>query len=155
MDALVGAVDLIDHHDDAVTQLQGTGQDEAGLGHGALSGIHQQDNTVDHLQNALHLAAEVGVAGGIHDVDLGVAVLDGGVLGEDGNAALTLQVIGVHNAIHRLLILAVRAALLEHLVHQRGLTVVNVGNDGYVSQKFVLQRKNPFLMGRIMTIFQP
>ena len=85
-------------------------------------------------------AAEVGVARGVHDVDLGVAVLDGGVLGQDGDAALTLQVVGVHDALHRLLVLAVHAALLEHLVHQRGLAVVDVGDNGHVSQFFVLQR---------------
>ena len=140
MDTLVGTVDLVDHHDDPVTQLQRTAEDEAGLGHGALSGVHQQDDAVDHLQNTLYLAAEVGVARGIHDVDLGVAVLDGGVLGQNGDAALTLQVVGVHDALHRLLVLAVHAALLEHLVHQRGLAVVDVGDNGHVSQFFVLQR---------------
>ena len=140
MDALVGAVDLVDHHDDAVTQLQCAAEDEAGLGHGSLSGVHQQDNAVDHLQNALHLAAEIGVTRRVHNVDLRVAVLDGGVLGEDGNAALPLQIVGVHDALHHLLILTIHAALLEHLIHQRGLAVVNVGDDRYVSQFFVLQR---------------
>ena len=57
-----GAVDLIYYHDDPVAQLQGLGQHEAGLRHGALRGVHQQDDAVDHLQDALHLAAEVGVS---------------------------------------------------------------------------------------------
>ena len=137
VDALVGAVDLIDHHDDPVAQLQGLGEDEAGLGHGALGGVHQEDNAVDHLEDALHLAAEVGVAGGIDDVDLGAAVLDGGVLREDGDAPLPLQVAGVHDPVHHLLVLPVDPALLEHLVHQGGLAVVDVGDDGDVSQFFV------------------
>ena len=140
MDALVGPVDLVDHHDDPVTQLQRPAEDEAGLGHGALGGVHQQDHAVDHLQDALHLAAEVGMARGVHNVDLGVAVLDGGVLGQDGDAPLPLQVVGVHDPLHRLLVLPVHAALLEHLVHQGGLAVVHVGDNGYVSQFFVLQR---------------
>ena len=140
VDALVGPVDLVDDHDDTVTQLQRTAEDKAGLGHGALGGVHQQDDTVDHLQDALHLSAEVGVARGVHDVDLGVAVLDGGVLSQNGDAAFTLQIVGVHNALHRLLILAVDAALLEHLVYQRGLAVVHVGDDGHISQFLVLQR---------------
>ena len=80
------------------------------------------------------------MARGIHDVDLGVAVLDGGVLGQNGDAALTLQIVGVHDALHRLLILAVYTALLQHLIHQRGLAVVNVGDNGNISQFFVLQR---------------
>ena len=117
---------------------QGLGQDEAGLGHGALGGVNQQDNTVDHLQDTLHLAAEVGVAGGVHDVDLDVAVLHGGVLGGDGDTALTLQVVGVHDAVGHSLVLTVNAGLLEQLVHQGGLAVVNVGNNGYVSDLIIL-----------------
>ena len=138
VDALIGAVDLVDHHDDPMAQLQSLGEHEAGLGHGAFSGVYQQDNAVDHLQNTLHLAAEVGVARGVHHVDLHVLIADGGVLGQNRNAALTLQVAGVHDTVHDLLIFPVSAALLQHLVHQGGLAVVNVGDDGYVSQMFVL-----------------
>ena len=138
VDALIGAIDLVDHHDDPMAQLQSLGEHEAGLGHGALGGVHQQDNAVDHLQNTLHLAAEVGVARGVHHVDLHVLIADGGVLGQNRNAALTLQVAGVHDTVHDLLIFPVSAALLQHLVHQGGLAVVNVGDDGYVSQMFVL-----------------
>ena len=89
----VGAVDLVDDDDHPVAQLQRAAEHEAGLGHGALGGVDEQDDAVDHLQDALDLAAEVGVAGGVDDVDLRVAVLDGGVLGEDGDAALTLEVV--------------------------------------------------------------
>ena len=146
VDALVGTVDLVHHHDDPVAQLQRLGEDEAGLGHGALGGVHQQNDAVDHLQNTLHLAAEVRMARGIHHVDLHVLILDGGVLGKDGDAALTLQVAGVHDALHHFLILAVYAALPQHLVHQGGLAVVDMGDDGDVSQKFILQSKGPFLI---------
>ena len=133
MDALVGTVDLVDHHDHAVTQLQGAAEHEARLGHSALGGVNQQNNAVDHLQNTLHLAAEVGMARGVHNVDFGVAILDGRVFGQDGDAALTLQLVGVHDALHRFLILTIYAALLEHLIDQRGLAVVNVGNNGYIA----------------------
>ena len=34
------------------------------------------------------------------------------------------------------------AALLEHLVHQRCLAMVNVGDNSYVSQMFVLHNLN-------------
>ena len=56
-----------------------------------------------------------------------------GVLGEDRDAALALEVAGVHDAVHDGLIFAVDAALLEHLVDQGGLAVVNVGDDGDIS----------------------
>ena len=76
----------------------------------------------------------------VHNVDLGVAILDGGVLGQNGDAAFTLQIVGVHDSLHRFLILAVDAALLEHLIHQCGLAVVDVGDDRHISQFLVLQR---------------
>ena len=137
MDPLVGPVDLVDHHDHPVTQLQRPAQNKAGLGHGPLGGVYQQDDAVDHLQNALHLAAEIGVARGVHNVDLGVAVADGGVLRHNGDAPLPLQVAGVHNTVHHLLVLPVHSPLLEHLIHQRGLAVVHVGDDGDVSQLLI------------------
>ena len=134
MHALVRAVNLVDHDDDAVSQLQRAGEDEAGLRHGTLRGVHQQDDAVDHLEHPLHLAAEVGVARGVDDVDLGVAIGDGGVLGENGDAPLALKVAGVHDPLHDLLVLPVDAALLQHRVHQRSLTVVDVGDNGHISQ---------------------
>ena len=138
VDTGVGLIHLVDGHDDLVAQLQGLLQHEPGLGHGAFGSIHQQDDAVDHLQNALHLAAEIGVARGIDDVDFIVFIANGGVLGKNGDAALPLQVAGVHHALHRCLIFPVDAALLQHFVHQGGLAVVNVGNDGNISD-FILR----------------
>ena len=150
VDPGVGPVDLVHDHDDLVAQLQRLLQHEAGLGHGTLGGVHQQQNAVDHLEDALHLAAEVGVARGVHDVDLVVLVVDGSVLGQDGDAALALQVAGVHDPVHHGLIFAVDAALLEHFVHQRGLAVVNVGDNRNISDLLLRDHKVfPFLKAHI------
>ena len=59
----------------------------------AFTGIHQEHDAVHHLQRAFHLATEVRVPGSIHDVDLHLVIEDRGVLGQDGDAALALQVI--------------------------------------------------------------
>ena len=123
-----------------MTQLQRAGEDEARLRHGALSGVDEQDDAVDHLEDTLDLSAEVGVARGIDNVDLGVAVADGGVFGEDRDAALTFEVVRVHDAVDDLLIFAVHAALLEHFVDEGGLAVVDVGDDGYIAKFFILHR---------------
>ena len=123
-----------------MTQLQRAGEDEARLRHGALSGVDEQDNAVDHLEDTLDLAAEVGVARGIDNVDLGVAVADGGVFSKDRDAALSLEVVRVHDAVDDLLIFAVHAALLEHFVDEGGLAVVDVGDDGYIAKFFILHR---------------
>ena len=130
----VGPVGLVHHDDDLQIQLQRLLQHEAGLGHGALEAVHQQKHAGDHLQHALHLAGEVRVAGGVHDVDLHAVVVHGGVLGQDRDAALALQVVGVHHAVLDLLVLAEHASLLQHFVHQRGLAVVDVGDDGDVAK---------------------
>ena len=133
MNPLVGPVHLIDHHNDPMAQLQGAAEYKAGLRHGALGGIHQEDNAIDHLQNTLHLAAKVGVAGGIHNVDFNPLVGGGGVLCQDGDAPLPLQVAGIHHPLLDHLVIPEGAPLLEHLVHQGGLSVVHVGDDGDIS----------------------
>jgi hypothetical protein len=74
------------------------------------------------------------VAGRVHDVDLDVLVGDGGVLGEDGDAALALEVVGIHHALGHALVVAEGVGLLEQAVHERGLAVVHVRDDGDVAE---------------------
>ena len=128
-----------------MTQLQRLLQHEAGLGHGTLGGVHQQDDAVDHLQDPLHLAAEVGVTRGVHHIDLVVLVVDGGILGQDGDAALPLQIAGVHDPIHGGLILTIDTALLQHLVDQGGFAVVNVGDDCNITNFFLICHRKRLL----------
>jgi hypothetical protein len=79
--------------------LQRLAQHEAGLRLRAAGGIDDQQHAIDHFHDALDLAAEVGVAGGIDDVD-GVAFpVDGGVLGLDGDALFAFEVHRVHRAL--------------------------------------------------------
>ena len=59
--------------------------------------------------------------------------MDGRVLGEDGDAALPLQVVRVHDALGDSLVGAEDAALAEHGVDEGGLAVVDVGDDGDVA----------------------
>ena len=136
MDTLVGAVYLVDNDDDPVTELKCPRQDEAGLRHRALGGIDKQDNAVDHLEYTLDLAAEVGVSRGVNDIDLCIAVLHGGIFRHDGDATLTLKVVGVHYTLNDLLIFTVDAALLEHLVNESGLAVVDMGDYRHISEFF-------------------
>ena len=124
---------LIDQHDGQAL-LEGLAQDEARLGQGALGGVDEQDDGVDHGQAALDLAAEVGVAGGVDDVDREAVPLDGGVLGEDGDALFALEVARVHDPVGELLVGGEGARLAQHLVDERGLSVVDVGDDGDISE---------------------
>ena len=128
-----GPVDLVDDHDGGQAQGHGLFQHEPGLGHGAFHGVDEQQHAVDHGEDALHLAAEVGVARGIQDVDLDAAIDHGQVLGHDGDAALPLQVERVHQALLDHLVVAEDVGLADHGVHQGGLAVVHVGDDGDIA----------------------
>ena len=108
-------------------------QDEAGLGEGALRGVDEEEHAVDHGQAPFHLTAEVGVPGGVDDVDLDAAPAHGRVLGQDGDALLALEVARVHDTVGELLVGAEGAGLAQHGVDQRRLAVVDVGHDGDVA----------------------
>ncbi len=58
---------------------------------------------------------------------------DGGVLGQDGDAAFPLQVVGVHDPLGHLLVGAEDVGLPQQAVHQGRLAVVDVGDNGDVA----------------------
>ena len=127
--ARVGAVDLVDHEDHRQLRLERLAQHEARLRQRPLGGVDEQQHAVDHRQPALDLATEVGVAGGVDDVELDVPVAQGGVLGEDRDALLALEIHRVEHPGSDVLTHAERAGLPQHRVHERGLAVVDVGDD--------------------------
>ena len=137
-DAGVGPVDLVDHEDHRQLRLERLAQHEAGLRQRALGRVDEQQHAVDHRQRPLDLAAEVGVAGRVDDVDRHVAVRPlvphGRVLGEDRDALLALEVHRVHDPLVDVLVGAERPGLPQHLVDERRLAVVDVGHDGHVAE---------------------
>ncbi|MNC87941.1 hypothetical protein D3C83_37180 [compost metagenome] len=56
-------------------------------------------------------------------------VAHGAILGEDGDAALAFEVVRVHHALDQVLVRGEGAGLAQQLVDQRGLAVVDVGDD--------------------------
>ena len=77
----------------------------------------------------LNLTAEVGVTGGIDDINQGVLVVNGGILGKNGNAPLPFQVVGVHDTVRNLFPFAKNTGLLQQSIYQRGFTVIDVGDN--------------------------
>ena len=77
---------------------------------------------------------KVGVARRIDDVDAAVLPVEGGDLGQDGNAAFAFEIVRIHGALGHFLVLAERAGLGQQPVDQRGFAVVDVGNDRNVAQ---------------------
>ena len=127
------AVHLVDHHDRTQAARQRLGQHELGLRQRAFRRVAQHDRAIDHGQDAFHLAAEIGVAGGVHDVDLHALPFHRRGLGEDGDPPLPLQVVAVHGAFGHLLVGAEGAGLLQQVVHQGCLAMVDMRDDGDVA----------------------
>ena len=75
------------------------------------------------------------MARGIDNVYLVSAVVYGEIFGEDGNAALFLKVIGVHDPLCYDFVFAEDPGMLEHGINKRCFTVVYVGDDGYISNE--------------------
>jgi len=47
-----------------------------------------------------------------------------------GDAAFAFEIIGIHDALGNLLVLAEGMSLAQEEIHERGLAVVHVRNDG-------------------------
>jgi hypothetical protein len=131
--ARVRTVDLVDHDVRGQVGFERLGQHVADLGQRAFAGVHQQHDAIHHLEGALHFPAKIAMAGRIDNVDFDSVVTHAGDLGEDRDAALTFQVVGIHDALHVLLMRAEDAALVEHGVHEGGLAMVHMGDDGDVA----------------------
>ena len=152
-DAGVGAIDLVHAQDDRQLGFQGLAQHEAGLRQRAFGGVDQQHHAVDHGDAALDLTAEIGVAGGVDDVEgdaVRAAVLGGhragvfhcGVLGENGDALLAFQIVGIHHTIRHFLTLVEHVGLLKHGIDQRGLAVIDVCHNSYISNIAANRHRN-------------
>ena len=107
---------------------------ELGLRHRPFGGVDEHDRAVDHRQDALDLAAEIGVAGRVDDIDPHVLPHHRRRLGENGDAALALEVVRIHDPLGDPLVVAERARLLQEPVDERRLAVVDMGDDGDVAK---------------------
>jgi len=129
-------------------------QDEARLGQGAFTRVHQQHGAVHHVEAAFDFAAEIGMSRRIDDIDFDAPVFHGRVFCRDRDAALLFQGHRVHHAVFHRLIGAEDAGLLEHGVEQRGLAVVNMRNDGNISQVFFFHLSVSFPFFRMFLGFR-
>src|SRR3990167_4927188 len=69
----------------------------------------------------------------IDDIDVRAFILDRTVLRQDRNAALFFKIIGIHHARIDVLIVAEGAGLTQQLIDQGRLAMVDVRDDGDVS----------------------
>ena len=102
----VGPVDLVDRNDWPKASAQRLGNHEFGLRQWPLGRIDQHDDAVDHVEDALDLAAKIGVAGGIDDVDAGILPDQRSALRQDGDTAFAFEVVAVHHPFGNPLVVA-------------------------------------------------
>ncbi len=126
VDPSIGPVDLVDHHDGREFLLKRLRQHIAGLRHWALGGIDEQEHAVDEGERPFDLAAEIGVAGGVDEVDLRALPLYRSGLREDRDAALAFLVTGVHHSVDVGFMGREHAGGAQHGVDERGLAMVDV-----------------------------
>ena len=128
----VAPVDLVEAHEGRQPGFQGFLEHETGLRQRPFRGVHQQHDAVDHRQRTFDLAAEVGVPGRIHEIDLDPAKEQRRVLGQNGDPAFAFQRERVHHPLDHRRVGAERAALPEQRIDQRCLAVIDVRDDGDV-----------------------
>ena len=137
IDYFVGAcfrtIYFVDDHDAFFVQLQCFTQNKTRLRHAAFKSIHQQQNTIHHLQNALHLASEIGMTRCVNNIDACVAVKNGGILGKYRDTALPFKIAGVHDPFRTLLVAPKGAGILQKLIDQGGFAVIDVCNNRYIT----------------------
>jgi hypothetical protein len=129
----VAAVDLVDHHHGLQATGQRLAQHELGLRQYAFGGVDQDHGAVDHVQNTLDLAAEIGVAWRVDDVDAHVFPDDRRAFGEDGDAPFFFEVVAVERAFSQRLVGGERAGLAQQLVDEGGFAVIDMGDDGNIT----------------------
>ncbi len=128
------AVDLVEHDHRRQAGGQRLGQHVAGLGQRPFGRVDEQQHAVDQGQRPLDLAAEVGVARRVDQVDADVAPLHRGRLGEDGDAALALLVVGVHDPVDQGLVGVEDVGRPQHGVDEGGLAVVDVRDEREITK---------------------
>ena len=129
----VATVDLVDHDDRLEAELHCLGKHEPRLRQGAFGGIDQHERPVGHPQHSLHLAAEIGVAGRVDEIDFHTPVVQGDVLCQDRDSTLAFEIVGIEDAVAHQLGRPKLAALTQKAIDQRRLAVVDVGDDGNIS----------------------
>ncbi len=76
--------------------------------------------------------------------------MDSRVLRENGDAALALEIGVVHRALGDALVGAKGAALMKKGVDERGLAVVDVGDDGDVTSQRIRYRHLPSVLQTLL-----
>jgi hypothetical protein len=73
---------------------------------------------------------------GIDNIYLNMAKNDSGVFGHYGNTLFPFEIHTVHDSFPDFLTFPEQAALPEHGINQGGFAVIDMGNDGHITNIF-------------------
>ena len=131
-----GPVDLVDEEQRRdVEPLEGP-EEERRLGLDTLDRRDDEDGAVEDAEDAFDLGDEVGVAGGVDEVDREIAHEERGDRGSDRDAALALELerVGLGGAGVDAAEVVDRAGDEEESLAEGGLTGVDVGEDSEIER---------------------
>jgi hypothetical protein len=127
-------IDLVDDHDCRQVGGEGFREHIPGLRHRPLGGVNQQQDAIDQGKGSFNLASEVRMARRVHQIDTDSLPFDGGSLGENGDAALTFLIIGIHDSIDPRFVGGKDPGGVQHGIHQGGLAMVDVRDQRDVAK---------------------
>ena len=76
------------------------------------------------------------MSGCIYNIDLSTSIGYSSVLRQDGNTSLPLNIIAVHDTFLYFLIISEHSRLLQQLIYKSCLTMVNMGDNCYITYVF-------------------
>ena len=131
--ASVLAVDFVDDNNRLGLVLERLSQHKPGLSLRSIVRVYYEQNSIDHLHDALDLAAKIRVARRIDDIDPITVPLKRSVLRANGDPFLAFEIHGIHHPLLGLLVGAESSGLTQQLIDKRGLAVIDVRNNGDVT----------------------
>ncbi|CAB5034363.1 unannotated protein [freshwater metagenome] len=135
-DTSIRTINFVDNQDDRKFFRERFTQHKTGLWKWAFRGIHQEEHTVNHFESAFYFATEVGVAWGVDDVNGHVTTLHRRVFCENSDALFALEIHGIHHTILAFALFLVSSestGLPKHCINECRLTMIDVGDNSYVS----------------------
>ena len=146
-----GQIDLIDDREDLQVVVDGKIGVGQGLGFHALAGVHHQHRALAGGQAAGNFIVEIHMARGIDEIQHIVLPVQGMVIqphgpGLDGDAALALELHGIEDLVLHIPELH-GIAHLQQTVCQGGLAVVDMGDDGKITDQGLVCQAAQLLPG--------
>ena len=140
------AIDLIDDDNGFQVILKRFAQNETGLGLRTVMRVDNEQNAIDHFHDAFDFTAEIGMPGGVDNVDAVIIPLKSGILRANRDSFFAFEVHRIHHAFLDFLIRSKSSRLTQELIHERGLAVIDVCDDRYVAD--VLHERVPGGLGK-------